>query len=275
MGGLVGWLVLGRAGPEQVEQGQRNKRGAAGAGSSRPLCRGRLMAAAWAWEVCENVDTAGSMARLHTAQLHPNHRAGALPSPVRQGGALSRAHTRQPGRPLLRRRGLLLPCPPGAPGWHNLSKQTPSSGWPRQCMPCRVRTRILLNPPRPSCASPTTLLRQILIDAVVHAVNKDYQGMAEDFIKLGFLAKGGSLVWLGWRAGLGWVGAVDCSCPHFTHPPASQFTSQPTHPPTLPSTGTNVEPLVPALEKIWADSLGQSLSDFNFRCAPLVSHLVS
>lgn len=31
---------------------------------------------------------------------------------------------------------------------------------------------------------------QILIDAVVHAVNKDYPGMAEDFIKLGFLAKG-------------------------------------------------------------------------------------
>ena len=24
-------------------------------------------------------------------------------------------------------------------------------------------------------------------------------------------------------------------------------------------------PLVPALEKIWADSLGQSLADFNFR----------
>ncbi|PRW32613.1 putative aarF domain-containing kinase chloroplastic isoform A [Chlorella sorokiniana] len=60
--------------------------------------------------------------------------------------------------------------------------------------------------------------KEILIDAVVHAVNKDYPGMAEDFIKLGFLAK-----------------------------------------------GTNVDPLVPALEKIWADSMGQSLADFNFR----------
>jgi hypothetical protein len=31
---------------------------------------------------------------------------------------------------------------------------------------------------------------QVLIDAVVHAVNKDYPGMAGDFIKLGFLAQG-------------------------------------------------------------------------------------
>jgi hypothetical protein len=34
------------------------------------------------------------------------------------------------------------------------------------------------------------LLQEILIDAVVHAVNKDYPGMAGDFIKLGFLAQG-------------------------------------------------------------------------------------
>ena len=42
----------------------------------------------------------------------------------------------------------------------------------------------------------------------------------------------------------------------------------------LPCTpaGTNVAPLVPALEKIWADSMGQSLADFNFRCPSLVSH---
>lgn len=32
-----------------------------------------------------------------------------------------------------------------------------------------------------------------------------------------------------------------------------------------PPAGTDVAPLVPALEKIWADSLGQSLADFNFR----------
>ena len=32
--------------------------------------------------------------------------------------------------------------------------------------------------------------KAVLIDAVVHAVNEDYKGMAEDFIKLGFLAPG-------------------------------------------------------------------------------------
>lgn len=60
--------------------------------------------------------------------------------------------------------------------------------------------------------------KEVLIDAVVHAVNKDYQSMAQDFIKLGFL-----------------------------------------------SPGTDVSPIVPALEKIWADSMGRSLADFNFR----------
>ena len=29
--------------------------------------------------------------------------------------------------------------------------------------------------------------------------------------------------------------------------------------------GTDIRPIVPALEKIWADSMGRSLSDFNFR----------
>ncbi|KAG2497142.1 hypothetical protein HYH03_004733 [Edaphochlamys debaryana] len=60
--------------------------------------------------------------------------------------------------------------------------------------------------------------KSVLIDAVVHAVNEDYRAMAEDFIKLGFLAP-----------------------------------------------GTDIQPIVPALEKIWADSKGQQLSDFNFR----------
>lgn len=60
--------------------------------------------------------------------------------------------------------------------------------------------------------------KEVLVDAVVHAVNKDYQAMAMDFIKLGFLAP-----------------------------------------------GTDVKPIVPALEKIWADSMGKSLGDFNFR----------
>eukprot|EP00775_Hariotina_reticulata_P007990 gene7990-8188_t len=60
--------------------------------------------------------------------------------------------------------------------------------------------------------------KQVLIDAVVHAVNEDYDEMAGDFIKLGFL-----------------------------------------------SPGTDISPIVPALEKIWRDSKGQSLADFNFR----------
>ncbi|MEW5300846.1 MAG: hypothetical protein WDW36_003746 [Sanguina aurantia] len=60
--------------------------------------------------------------------------------------------------------------------------------------------------------------KEVLIDAVVHAVNEDYENMAGDFIKLGFLAP-----------------------------------------------GTNISPIVPALEKIWTDSKGQSLADFNFR----------
>ena len=29
--------------------------------------------------------------------------------------------------------------------------------------------------------------------------------------------------------------------------------------------GTDIRPIVPALEKIWADSMGRSLADFNFR----------
>jgi hypothetical protein len=34
------------------------------------------------------------------------------------------------------------------------------------------------------------VLLQVLIDAVVHAVNEDYDEMAGDFIKLGFLSPG-------------------------------------------------------------------------------------
>ncbi|XP_057516566.1 protein ACTIVITY OF BC1 COMPLEX KINASE 1, chloroplastic [Amaranthus tricolor] len=60
--------------------------------------------------------------------------------------------------------------------------------------------------------------KQILIDAVVHAVNEDYAEMANDFTRLGFLAK-----------------------------------------------GTNVAPIIPALEAIWQNSLGKGLSEFNFR----------
>ncbi|KAI8547703.1 hypothetical protein RHMOL_Rhmol07G0216700 [Rhododendron molle] len=60
--------------------------------------------------------------------------------------------------------------------------------------------------------------KQILIDAVVHAVNEDYVEMANDFTRLGFLAS-----------------------------------------------GTDVAPIVPALEAIWQNSAGKGLSDFNFR----------
>jgi len=60
--------------------------------------------------------------------------------------------------------------------------------------------------------------KQILIDAVVHAVNEDYMEMAKDFTRLGFLAP-----------------------------------------------GTDVMPIVPALEAIWQNSTGKGLSDFNFR----------
>ncbi|KAF7138127.1 hypothetical protein RHSIM_Rhsim07G0170000 [Rhododendron simsii] len=60
--------------------------------------------------------------------------------------------------------------------------------------------------------------KQILIDAVVHAVNEDYVEMANDFTRLGFLAS-----------------------------------------------GTDVTPIVPALEAIWQNSAGKGLSDFNFR----------
>ena len=49
--------------------------------------------------------------------------------------------------------------------------------------------------------------KEVLIDAVVHAVNEDYDAMAGDFIRLGFL-----------------------------------------------SPGTDVRPIVPALESIWQDS---------------------
>lgn len=60
--------------------------------------------------------------------------------------------------------------------------------------------------------------KETLVDAVVHAVNEDYEEMAGDFVRLGFLSK-----------------------------------------------GVDVQPIVPALEKIWQDSTSKSLSAFNFR----------
>ena len=60
--------------------------------------------------------------------------------------------------------------------------------------------------------------KQVLIDAVIHAVNEDYVEMAGDFGRLGFLGP-----------------------------------------------DTDIKPIVPALETIWKDSMGQSLKVFNFR----------
>uniref|UniRef100_A0A061QZG1 Ser thr abc1 family n=1 Tax=Tetraselmis sp. GSL018 TaxID=582737 RepID=A0A061QZG1_9CHLO len=67
-------------------------------------------------------------------------------------------------------------------------------------------------------AALSTANKQVLIDAVVHAVNEDYYNMAGDFVKLGFLGP-----------------------------------------------GTDISPIVPALEKIWKDSMGKSMAVFNFR----------
>ena len=69
--------------------------------------------------------------------------------------------------------------------------------------------------------------KQILIDAVVHAVNEDYAEMANDFTRLGFLAS-----------------------------------------------GTDVSPIIPALEAIWQNSLEKGLADFNFRSVTGISCLL-
>lgn len=53
--------------------------------------------------------------------------------------------------------------------------------------PCYVHAQVS------SCKSLTAEVcgtLQVLIDAVVHAVNEDYDEMAGDFIKLGFLSPG-------------------------------------------------------------------------------------
>ena len=60
--------------------------------------------------------------------------------------------------------------------------------------------------------------KESLVDAVVHLINKDYQDLANDFIKLGFLAP-----------------------------------------------GTNILLIVPALESVLGNALGESVQDFNFK----------
>lgn len=60
--------------------------------------------------------------------------------------------------------------------------------------------------------------KETLVDALVHLINKDYLDLAQDFIKLGFLAP-----------------------------------------------GTDITPIVPALETVLGDVMGQSVRDFNFK----------
>lgn len=60
--------------------------------------------------------------------------------------------------------------------------------------------------------------KETLVDALVHLINKDYLDLAQDFIKLGFLAP-----------------------------------------------GTDITPIVPALEEVLGDVMGQSVRDFNFK----------
>lgn len=60
--------------------------------------------------------------------------------------------------------------------------------------------------------------KETLVDSVVHLINKDYKELAEDFVKLGFLAP-----------------------------------------------DTNMAPIIPALEAVMGDIMGESVKDFNFK----------
>ncbi|HIK55701.1 MAG TPA: AarF/ABC1/UbiB kinase family protein [Synechococcales cyanobacterium M55_K2018_004] len=60
--------------------------------------------------------------------------------------------------------------------------------------------------------------KETLVDSVVHLVNKDYDELAQDFVKLGFL-----------------------------------------------SPKTNIRPIIPALEAVFDDAIGQNVRDFNFQ----------
>lgn len=110
----------------------------------------------------------------------------------------------------------------------------------------------------------------MLIDAVVHAVNEDYDEMAGDFIKLGFLSAGTrrrppprlcvlALFWLP-ASGLACRPArpphASAPAPPHTHTYTHTHARARPHPPTH-NTGTDISPIVPALEKIWRDSKGQ------------------
>lgn len=64
----------------------------------------------------------------------------------------------------------------------------------------------------------TSQQRDVMVRAITHVANSDYDGLAEDFIYLGFLRP-----------------------------------------------GSDISGLVPAMERIWADSMGKTIRDFNFR----------
>jgi predicted unusual protein kinase regulating ubiquinone biosynthesis (AarF/ABC1/UbiB family) len=61
-------------------------------------------------------------------------------------------------------------------------------------------------------------MKETLVDALVHLVNKNYAQLAHDFVRLGFLAP-----------------------------------------------GTDITPIIPALETVFADVMGASVRDFNFK----------
>jgi predicted unusual protein kinase regulating ubiquinone biosynthesis (AarF/ABC1/UbiB family) len=61
-------------------------------------------------------------------------------------------------------------------------------------------------------------MKETLVDSVVHLINKDYDDLAKDFVKLGFL-----------------------------------------------SPKTNITPIIPALEAVFDNAVGQNVGDFNFK----------
>ena len=61
-------------------------------------------------------------------------------------------------------------------------------------------------------------MKETLVDSVVHLINSDYQELAADFVKLGFLTP-----------------------------------------------ETDIRPIIPALEAVFKDALGESVGDFNFK----------
>ncbi|PSB58299.1 hypothetical protein C7B61_19390, partial [filamentous cyanobacterium CCP1] len=61
-------------------------------------------------------------------------------------------------------------------------------------------------------------MKETLVDSVVHLINKEYEALAHDFVKLGFLTP-----------------------------------------------DTEIEPIIPALEAVFSDAMGESVREFNFK----------